>query len=74
MTDERRFGELLAEFARVGVDHHTFSAGIALSREDAMRILGALPTGAGPEAFLARLREDQRSGSLVGDGEDAIAD
>ncbi len=65
MTDERRFEELLSEFGRVGVDRDAFPAGIAVSREDAMRILRSLPTDAGPEAFLARLREEQRLGSLI---------
>ncbi len=58
MTDERRFEELLMEFERVGVDLHSFPAGIELPREDAMRILRELPDGAGPDAFLARVRLD----------------
>jgi hypothetical protein len=65
MTDERRFEELLAEFERVGVDRNSFPAGLAVSREDAMRVLRALPTGAGPEAFLTRLRQEQRIGNLI---------
>jgi hypothetical protein len=60
MTDERRFDELLSEFERVGVDPDSFPAGIAVSREDAMHILRALPDGAGPAAFLARVREEQQ--------------
>jgi hypothetical protein len=59
MTDERRFEELLAEFERVGVDLDSFPAGITIRREDAMRILRSLPDGAGPGAFLARVREEQ---------------
>lgn len=58
MTDERRFEELLHEFERVGVDLDSFPAGIGVRREDAMRILRTLPDGAGPAAFLARVRMD----------------
>ena len=58
MTDERRFEELLVEFERVGVDLDSFPAGIDVKREDAMRILGALPDGAGPAAFLSRVRQE----------------
>ena len=61
MTDERRFEELLAEFERVGVDLHSFPAGITVQREEAMRILQSLPDMAGPAAFLARIREEQQS-------------
>ena len=61
MTDERHFEELLAEFERVGVDLHSFPAGITVRREAAMRILKALPDNAGPAAFLARIREEQQS-------------
>jgi hypothetical protein len=57
MTDERRFEELLAEFERVGVDLHSFPAGITVRREEAMAILKSLPDDAGPAAFLARIRE-----------------
>ena len=58
MTDERRFEELLTEFERVGVDPHSFPAGITVRREDAIRILRSLPDDAGPAAFLARVRQD----------------
>lgn len=57
MTDDRGLRELLAEFERVGVDPNTVSAGIAVPTVDAIRILRTLPDGAGPAAFLARLRE-----------------
>ena len=60
MTDEQRFEELLAEFERVGVDLHSFPAGITVRREEAMRILRSLPDDAGPAAFLARIREEQQ--------------
>ena len=63
MTDERRFEELLAEFERVGVDLHSFPAGITVRREEAMRILHSLPDDAGPAAFLARIREEQQQQS-----------
>jgi len=59
MTDERRFDELIAEFERVGVDPNSFPAGIDVTRDTAMRILRSLPNGAGPAAFLARVREEQ---------------
>jgi len=58
MTDERRFEELLSEFERVGVDLNSFPAGLGVRREDAMRILKALPDGAGPAAFLNGVRND----------------
>jgi hypothetical protein len=61
MTDERRFEELLAEFERVGVDLHSFPAGITVRRDEAMRILQSLPDAAGPAAFLARIREEQQT-------------
>jgi hypothetical protein len=57
MTDERRFEELLAEFERIGVDLHSFPAGLTVSREEALNILRSLPADAGPAAFLARVRE-----------------
>jgi hypothetical protein len=59
MTDERRFDELLAEFERVGVDLNSFPAGIDVHPDTAMRILKSLPDGAGPAAFLGRVREEQ---------------
>ena len=58
MTDERRFEELLTEFERVGVDANNFPAGLGVRREDALRILKTLPDGAGPAAFLNRIRND----------------
>ena len=61
MTDERRFEELLTEFERVGVDLHSFPAGITVRREDAIRILRSLPDDAGPAAFLTRVRQDTPS-------------
>ena len=61
MTDERRFEELLAEFRRVGVDLDGFPAGITIRREEAMRILRDLPDGAGPAAFLSRVRLEQQA-------------
>lgn len=60
MTDERRFEELLTEFERVGVDLNSFPAGITVHRDDALRVLRSLPDGAGPAAFLRRLREEHR--------------
>lgn len=65
MTDERRFSELLVEFERVGVDANSFPAGITVRREDALRILRTLPDGAGPAAFLARVRLDTPSKGIA---------
>jgi hypothetical protein len=61
MTDERRFEELLSEFKRVGVDLDSFPAGIGVHRDDALRILRSLPDGAGPAAFLSRVRHEQQT-------------
>jgi hypothetical protein len=72
MTDERRFEELLAEFTRVGVDLDSFPAGIGVHREDALRILRSLPDGAGPAAFLSRVRLEQHSSARSG-GDDAYS-
>jgi hypothetical protein len=69
MTDERRFEELLAEFTRVGVDLDSFPAGIGVHREDALRILRSLPDGAGPAAFLSRVRMEQHSSARNGGGD-----
>ena len=57
MTQAERFARLLKEFERVGVDPNTISAGLAVRQEDVFRALSALPDGAGPEAFLAQLRQ-----------------
>jgi hypothetical protein len=57
VADEQTFDELLSEFRRVGVDPDTFSAMLALRPEDALRALRALADGAGPTAFLAKLRQ-----------------
>jgi len=56
MSQAKQLEELLQEFARVGVDPNTISAGLGVSRDDALRALGALPDGAGPAAFLKQLR------------------
>lgn len=56
MTDTQRFEDLLEEFRRVGVDPDTFSATIAVTPAEALRILRALPDGAGPAAFLQQVR------------------
>lgn len=65
MTDERQFDELLLEFKRVGVDPHSFPAGITVLREDAIRIVRALPDGVGPAAFLSNVRLEQQSADGV---------
>ncbi|HET9796510.1 MAG TPA: hypothetical protein VFP90_00910 [Gemmatimonadaceae bacterium] len=69
MTDERRFEELLSEFTRVGVDLDSFPAGIGVHRDDALRILRALPDGAGPAAFLSRVRHEQQATTRTDDGD-----
>jgi hypothetical protein len=56
MTQTERFARLLNELERAGVDPNTISAGLAVSEEEALRALAALPDGAGPAAFLAQLR------------------
>ena len=58
MAEEQTFEVLLREFRRVGVDPDTFSAMLAVRPEDAMRALRALPDGAGPSAFLSKLRSN----------------
>ena len=68
VTDERRFEELLSEFKRVGVDLNSFPAGIGVHRDDALRILRSLPDGAGPGAFLSRVRHEQQATVARADG------
>ncbi len=71
MTQGKQLEELMREFERVGVDPNTISAGLAVSQDDAMRTLRQLPTGAGPEAFLNRLRANTTQGVA---GDHAIVD
>ncbi len=54
MSQAERFAHLLREFERVGVDPNTISAGLAVKQEDALRVLSALPDGAGPGHFSLR--------------------
>jgi hypothetical protein len=56
MSQTERFAHLLHELERVGVDPDTLSAGLAVSEDEALRALAALPDNAGPSAFLAQLR------------------
>ena len=56
MSQAERFTHLLREFERVGVDPNTLSAGLAVREEEVLRALADLPDGAGPAAFLSRLR------------------
>lgn len=65
MTDHQRFSELLTEFRRVGVDPDTFSAVISITPAEALRVLRVLEDGAGPAAFLARLRQDREHGGTA---------
>lgn len=58
MSQTDRLAHLLEEFERVGVDPNTISAGLAVSEDDILHVLAALPDAAGPAAFLARLRVD----------------
>jgi hypothetical protein len=73
VTDERRFEELLSEFKRVGVDLNSFPAGIGVHRDDALRILRSLPDGAGPGAFLSRVRQEQQATAARADGGDRMS-
>lgn len=57
---------LVYELKRVGVDADHMVAGLSARADDAIRALRALPDGAGPAAFLARLRSD--SGAQAVDG------
>lgn len=61
MSHAERLAHLLKEFERVGVDPNTLSAGLAVREEDVLRVLSALPDGAGPSAFLAQLRVATRT-------------
>ena len=56
MSQSARLDRLIREFKRVGVDPNTISAGLAVSEDEALRALAALPDRAGPTAFLAQLR------------------
>ena len=56
MSQAEQFAHLLQQFERVGVDPNTISAGLAVREEDVLRVLAALPDGAGPSAFLSQLR------------------
>lgn len=56
MAQAESLERLMKEFERVGVDPNTISAGLAVSEDDALRVLKSLPDHAGPSAFLARLR------------------
>lgn len=70
MTDNQRFAHMLAEFRRVGVDPDTFSAVLSITPDEALQVLAGLDDGAGPEAFLARLRQDRDergAGAAAGD-------
>lgn len=58
VADEQKLKQLFSELQRVGVDPNTLSAVLGVRSEEALRVLGALPDGAGPSAFLARLRQD----------------
>lgn len=57
MSQVERFAILLRELERVGVDPSTISAGLAVREQDVLHALAGLPDGAGPSAFLSRLRE-----------------
>lgn len=67
MSQAKQLEELLQEFARVGVDPNTISAGLGVSRQDALRVLATLPNGAGPAAFLRQLREVMTHAAGVSD-------
>ena len=74
MADERDLTELMAELERVGVDPHSFPAGITVTREEALRILASLQDDVGPSAFLTALRVEQHHAhGAVGSLRDAPA-
>lgn len=56
MSHMERFAHLLRELERVGVDPMTLSAGLAVSEDDLLRVLAALPDRAGPAMLLRELR------------------
>ena len=58
VADEQKLKQLFSELERVGVDPNTLSAGLSVRSDEAMRVLRDLPDGAGPAAFLSRLRQD----------------
>ena len=65
-------GSLLAEDASP-VDHRGArrrTAGITVRRADALRILRTLADGAGPAAFLARIRLDTPTRGMLAMGQD----
>ena len=64
---------MLAEFKRVGVDLDGFPAGLTIRREDAMRILRELPDGAGPAAFLGRVRAELQAAAQGTGGDDRLS-
>ena len=70
MTQGKQLDALLEEFKRVGVDPNTISAGLAVPRDDVMRVLRALPDDAGPAAFLSKLRTIMTHGAVRGDLEE----
>lgn len=49
---------LVEELTRVGVDADNMVAGLSARADEAIRALRSLPDGAGPAAFLARLRQE----------------
>jgi len=69
MSQAKDLEQLLEEFARVGVDPNTISAGLAVSRDDALRALAMLPDGAGPAAFLRQLRALSVQGAGASDSD-----
>lgn len=64
MSQVERFAHLLRELERVGVDPNTISAGWAVSEDDVLRALAALPDGAGPAALLGQLRNVMMHGAV----------
>jgi hypothetical protein len=64
MNQTERLEHLINELRRVGVDPDTLSAGLGVREEHALSALAALPDGAGPAAFLQKLREMRASPPL----------
>ena len=69
MTQGKQLDALLRAFERVGVDPNTISAGLAVPRDDVMRVLQSLPNDAGPAAFLSKLRIIMTQGAVRDNGE-----
>lgn len=66
MPNAETLRTLVDELKRVGVDADHMVAGLSARADEAIRALRALPDGAGPAAFLARLRSESNAQPAVG--------